>query len=96
MHPQATQFQQSSQQLYGTSNPSAQAYPRSLTGSTPLRPIDSVSETQPSLHPHGTVPAKMGTPLSHPTMQHNIVRPMQQKKGAKANALTPGVNAKQD
>jgi transcription initiation factor TFIID subunit 4 len=96
MHPQATQFQQSSQQLYGTSNPSAQAYPRPITGSTPLRSIGSVSETQPSLHPHGTVPAKMGTPPSHPTMQHNVVQPMLQKKGAKANALTPGVNAKQD
>lgn len=83
-----TQFQQSSQQLYGTSNPSAQAYPRSITGSLPLRPPGSVSETQPSMHPHG----KMGPPHTHATMQQNVIRPMQQKKGAKTNALP----AKQD
>jgi transcription initiation factor TFIID subunit 4 len=96
MQQQPTQFQQPSQQLYGTSNPSVQAYPRSITGSMPLRPIGSVSETQPSMHPHGMVPGKMGTPPTRPTMQQNVVRPMQQKKGPKVNALTPGVNAKQD
>ncbi|KAL6844723.1 hypothetical protein ACP4OV_025382 [Aristida adscensionis] len=47
---QPTQFQQASQQIiYGTSNPTAQAYPRSTTGSTPLRPPNSVSEPQSSL-----------------------------------------------
>jgi transcription initiation factor TFIID subunit 4 len=96
MQQQPTQFQQPSQQLYGTSNPSVQAYPRSITGSMPLRPIGPVSETQPSMHPHGMVPGKMGTPPTRPTMQQNVVRPMQQKKGPKVNALTPGVNAKQD
>ncbi|KAK3139829.1 hypothetical protein QOZ80_5AG0391080 [Eleusine coracana subsp. coracana] len=83
MQQTPTQFQQSSQQLYGTSNPSAQAYPRSITGSMPLRPLSSVSETQPAMHPHG----KMGTPPTHPTMQQSVVRPVQQKKGAKTNAL---------
>jgi hypothetical protein len=48
------------------------------------------------MHPHGMAPGKMGTPPTHPTMQQNVVRPMQQKKRPKVNALTQGVNAKQD
>ncbi|KAG8060046.1 hypothetical protein GUJ93_ZPchr0002g26415, partial [Zizania palustris] len=39
----------------------------------PNRPlaINSESEIKPSLHPHGTVPAKIGTAATHPSMQHN-------------------------
>ncbi|TVU50184.1 hypothetical protein EJB05_01546 [Eragrostis curvula] len=96
LQQQPMQFQQTSQQLYGASNPSAQAHPRSITGSIPPRPLSSVPEAQPSMHAHGMVPAKLGTPPAHPTMQHNLVRPMQQKKGVKTNAPAPTVNAKQD
>ncbi|XP_062202121.1 transcription initiation factor TFIID subunit 4b-like isoform X2 [Phragmites australis] len=94
---QPTQFQQASQQIYGTSNPGAQAYPRSITGSTPLRSPSPISETQPSMHAHGMAPAKLGPPPTHPMMQHNAVPwQMQQNNELKTNALPPSVNTKQN
>ncbi|KAL6652646.1 hypothetical protein ACP70R_011571 [Stipagrostis hirtigluma subsp. patula] len=94
---QPTHFQQASQQIYGMSNPTAQAYPRSITGSTPLRSPSSVSETQPSVHAHGMIPANIGPPPTHPTMQNNAVAwQMQQNKELKTNTVPPSANKKGD
>ncbi|CAO2202745.1 unnamed protein product [Urochloa humidicola] len=88
------QFQQASQQIYGASNPSAQGYPRSITGS--LRPPSSVPETQPSMHAQGMPPAKVAPPPTHPMMQHNAVAwQMHQNKELKTNTPPPNANAKQ-
>ncbi|PUZ52487.1 hypothetical protein GQ55_6G273900 [Panicum hallii var. hallii] len=92
---QPTQFQQASQQIYGASNPGAQGYPRSITGS--LRPSNPVPETQPSMHAHGMPPAKVAPPPTHPMMQHNAVAwQMHQNKELKTNTLPPNANAKQN
>ena len=90
---QPTKIQQVSQQLYGpTSAP--QSYPRPTSGSMPLRPQTSTSETRP---PMQMVPAKIGTVPSHPTMQqHAPARQMQQTKDMKNNAYNPIANTKQD
>jgi len=88
---QPTQFQQASQQIYGASNPGAQGYPRSITGS--LRPPNPVPET----HAHGMPPAKVAPPPTHPMMQHNAVAwQMHQNKELKTNTLPPNANAKQN
>ncbi|OEL34806.1 Transcription initiation factor TFIID subunit 4b, partial [Dichanthelium oligosanthes] len=92
---QPTQLQQASQQIYGASNPSAQAYPQSITGS--LRPPSPVPETQPSMHSHGMAPAKVSPPPTHPMMQHNAIAwQMHQNKELKANTVPPNANAKQN
>ena len=92
---QPTQFQQASQQIYGASNPGAQGYPRSITGS--LRPPNPVPETQPSIHAHGMPPAKVAPPPTHPMMQHNAVAwQMHQNKELKTNIPPPNANAKQN
>ncbi|PVH37324.1 hypothetical protein PAHAL_6G287700 [Panicum hallii] len=84
-----------SQQIYGASNPGAQGYPRSITGS--LRPSNPVPETQPSMHAHGMPPAKVAPPPTHPMMQHNAVAwQMHQNKELKTNTLPPNANAKQN
>ncbi|CAL5000823.1 unnamed protein product [Urochloa decumbens] len=89
------QFQQASQQIYGASNPGAQGYPRSITGS--LRPPTSVPETQPSMHAHGMPPAKVAPPPTHPMMQHNAVAwQMHQNKELKTNTPPSNANAKQN
>ncbi|PVH37325.1 hypothetical protein PAHAL_6G287700 [Panicum hallii] len=86
---------QASQQIYGASNPGAQGYPRSITGS--LRPSNPVPETQPSMHAHGMPPAKVAPPPTHPMMQHNAVAwQMHQNKELKTNTLPPNANAKQN
>ncbi|KAG2585435.1 hypothetical protein PVAP13_6KG389900 [Panicum virgatum] len=88
---QPTQFQQASQQIYGASNPGAQGYPRSITGS--LRPPNPVPET----HAHGMPPAKVAPPPTHPMMQHNAVAwQMHQNKELKTNTPPPNANAKQN
>jgi len=88
---QPTQFQQASQQIYGASNPGAQGYPRSITGS--LRPPNPVPET----HAHGMPPAKVAPPPTHPMMQHNAVAwQMHQNKELKTNIPPPNANAKQN
>lgn len=92
---QPTQFQQASQQIYGASNPGAQGYPQSITGS--LRPPNPVPETQPSMHAHGMPPAKVAPPPTHPMMQHNAVAwQMHQNKELKTNTPPPNANAKQN
>jgi transcription initiation factor TFIID subunit 4 len=92
---QPTQLQQASQQIYGASNPGAQAYPRSITGS--LRSPSPVPETQPSMHAPGMAPAKIVPPPTHPMMQHNAVAwQMHQNKELKTNAPPPNANAKQN
>lgn len=89
------QFQQASQQIYGASNPGAQGYPRSITGS--LRPPSSAPETQPSMHAPGMPPVKVAPPPTHPMMQHNAAAwQMHQNKELKTNALPPNANAKQN
>ncbi|KAF8653868.1 hypothetical protein HU200_061999 [Digitaria exilis] len=89
------QFQQASQQMYGASNPGAQGYPRSITGS--LRPPSSAPETQPSMHAPGMPPVKVAPPPTHPMMQHNAAAwQMHQNKELKTNALPPNANAKQN
>ncbi|XP_025813930.1 transcription initiation factor TFIID subunit 4b-like isoform X2 [Panicum hallii] len=86
---------QASQQIYGASNPGAQGYPRSITGS--LRPSNPVPETQPSMHAHGMPPTKVAPPPTHPMMQHNAVAwQMHQNKELKTNTLPPNANAKQN
>ena len=93
---QPTKIQQVSQQLYGPTN-TPQSYPRPTSGSMPLRPQTSASETRPPLHSHGMVPAKIGTVPTHPTMQqHAPGRQMQQNKDMKNNAYSPIANVKQE
>ncbi|XP_020405551.1 transcription initiation factor TFIID subunit 4b isoform X2 [Zea mays] len=92
---QPTQLQQASQQIYGASNPGAQAYPRSITGS--LRSPSLVPETQPSMHAPGMAPAKMVPPPTHPMMQHNATAwQMHQNRELKTNAPPPNANMKQN
>ncbi|KAF7079647.1 hypothetical protein CFC21_083849 [Triticum aestivum] len=92
---QPTEIQQASQQLYGTTN-TPQSYPRPTSGSMPLRPQSQAPETRPPFHPHGRIPAKIGTVPTHPTMQQNAsARPMQQNKDIKNNAYNPSANTKQ-
>ncbi|KAL5213358.1 hypothetical protein ABZP36_024205 [Zizania latifolia] len=92
-----TQVQQASPQIYGTINHPDQPYPMPISGSTPLRSLSSESEIKPSLHPHGMVPAKIGTVHTHPTTQHNATgQQMVQNKDLKSNAFNPRSNAKQD
>jgi transcription initiation factor TFIID subunit 4 len=92
---QPTQFQQASQQIYGASNPGAQGYPRSITGS--LRPPGPVPETQPSMHAHGMPPAKVAPPPTHPMMQHNEAAwQMHQNKELKTNTPPPNASVKQN
>ncbi|WVZ62298.1 hypothetical protein U9M48_012062, partial [Paspalum notatum var. saurae] len=82
---QPTQFQQASQQIYGASNPGAQGYPRSITGS--LRSPSPVPETQPSMQAPGVAPAKIVPPPTHPMMQHNEAAwQMHRNKEVKTNA----------
>lgn len=91
---QPTQLQQASQQIYGASNPGAQAYPRSITGS--LRSPSHVPETQPSMHAPGMAPAKI-VPPTHPMMQHNATAwQMHQNRELKTNAPPPNANMKQN
>uniref|UniRef100_A0A453P7C8 RST domain-containing protein n=1 Tax=Aegilops tauschii subsp. strangulata TaxID=200361 RepID=A0A453P7C8_AEGTS len=92
---QPTEIQQASQQLYGTTN-TPQSYPRPTSGSMPLRPQSQAPETRPPFHPHGRIPAKIGTVPTHPTMQQNAsARQMQQNKDIKNNAYNPSANTKQ-
>ncbi|KAM3226195.1 hypothetical protein ACQJBY_058710 [Aegilops geniculata] len=92
---QPTEIQQASQQLYGTTN-TPQSYPWPTSGSMPLRPQGQAPETRPPFHPHGRIPAKIGTVPTHPTMQQNAsARQMQQNKDIKNNAHNPSANTKQ-
>lgn len=92
---QPTEIQQASQQLYGTTN-TPQSYPRPTSGSMPLRPQSQAPETRPPFHPHGRIPAKVGTVPTHPSMQQNpLARQMQQNKDIKNNAHNPSANTKQ-
>uniref|UniRef100_A0ACD5WVE4 Uncharacterized protein n=1 Tax=Avena sativa TaxID=4498 RepID=A0ACD5WVE4_AVESA len=86
---QPTKIQQVSQQLYGNTN-TPQSYPRPTSGSVPLRPQSSASETRPPLHKVGIIP-------THPTMQQNAPAcQMQQNKDMKNNAYDPIANIKQE
>ncbi|VAI59106.1 unnamed protein product [Triticum turgidum subsp. durum] len=92
---QPTEIQQASQQLYGPTG-TPQSYPRPTSGSMPLRPQSQAPETRPPFHPHGRIPAKIGTVPTHPTMQQNAsARQMQQNKDIKNNAYNPSANTKQ-